>query len=528
MEFKKFTYKDKAGFVGFKVLQTFKYSSSFVRVNLQNDGKGINLFVEGLKEVLFFTRVKVGTWLYFDSVLVSRDFSVLWRNLQDCINYESIAFANSEFDFILEFFFDSSFYVEFEKNEMLVVKGTSLEKVDLRTIYGEDLQEVHDLSCLRRIRENNKKSFVTSFIGVLLDCSGSYIKKDSRDRICIYKITDPSIYPDFATINIFHKYSDQIPKLKNLGDILYFHKISLEVSSGKLRGTISSSSKDSSFSAHDYRDSKRAPYACFIEPVIINEDTIKEINQMKTWVKDSLSSSISEYLNLITLTDAQIISGEVDLIGRILSIGTLGVSISDPLVIHLQHNNKLIQILIPKVRKKLLTHINPGDTIRIRSIFNSFGGFVISDYTEILRIQFEDVIIKHNSSLNEVLDKFESATGKKVSYLGVSAIPKNSLRYPKVSIWDLEKFPDNSVFRLRVFLVCLWIRQPELQMELWDGKIEDSVKAFVAEKDILGFLNGFGLDKVNKSERLVVEAFRCLVKIVDGRFQIFETKLVGF
>ena len=396
-------------------------------------------------------------------------------------------------------------------------------------IYGEDVEESQDCSCLKKIREKvAKQGLVASFIGVLLDCSGSYLKNFSNDYIAIYKITDPSIFPDFATINIFHKHSDDLPKLKSLGDVVFFQNVSFHNFQGKLCGTLSKFSKSSSFSAHDYQDAKRSPYACFIKTVFMNEDLTIKIEQMKSWVRDSLSGSIFEYLNLKALTELQINSGEVDLIGRVLSVGSLGKSLSDPLVVHLQHDQKLSQVVIPKERKKLLANVGPGDTVRIRSVFKSFGVFVISDFSEVLRIQFEAVKIRQNFALNDLLQKFESATGKKRSRAGVSVIPKNSLRYQKVQVADLEKYPDSSVFRLRVYLVWIRAKAQELEVGLWDGEGEEVVKAFVDKKDGSEFLNGFELGLVNRSERLPVEAFRCLVKIVAGRYQIVETRLAGF
>jgi hypothetical protein len=535
MDFKIIKDTEKAGYVKFQVRSKIVYTSQFMRIGLLHDSFKINMFAVGIKEVNFLSKLHLNTFIYLKSFQVIRDLSLIKKHLPECLDLESIAFSYSDKDSFLEFSFSNTFYLEYQDSELSIIKGTPLESVDLSLLFGSDHEETSEnnsIPDLKQLQSTMPKKTISNYCGVILDCCGSYLKPTSKDYLATFKVTDPSLFPDFLSINIFHKNIDALPKLKNLGDIIYLQFILFSEFQGKMQGTLSASAKQSSFFVFDYEENTCKPYAWYRSQFFRESDVESRINSLKSWVRTSFGDKVKDYLknNTRPIKEVHPSTEDFDLIGKVVGLGRLGILLSDPFYLHLQlpDDERVYHVTIPKEKTKLLMHVQIGEIIKIRSLFKGFGNFLVSDFSEVLRIRFESMKIAENNRVRESLEKFQMAIGMKVKKGKISMVSEKAWKYPKIVMSVLEGHPDESIFRVKGFLLrVFW--DSLFWVIMWDAKDGDKYfKAFVQDEDFLEFMNGFKVEQVNSSKRLSSDVFRCLIKVKSGKYQIISTKLVGF
>lgn len=325
----------------------------------------INLIVEGALNVKFFSSIPVATRLSFKNFVLSQNFDLINTHLAGPMSGQKIALHDSDYDFFI--FLTSplpSIQLSFKENTLEIPNNASLNDINIGLLTKPSNTQTSNVfdeksACfdLRTIHEKVRNGHIfTTCYGIVLDCCDSYYAKpgESQDYLVSYKITDPSIFPDHANINIFHKDPKDIPKICFLGDVVVFNEIQFREYAGHVQGVIPNNYKNMSFHVFRYNDENCTPYANYklgIYETYINTVLIKSLVK---WFFSNFSLNIPIFIrNSKRLSDIKT-GEEIDVIVNILGITSLGVSKTDPQVYFVGDDNQVFLLVIPHDREKLV------------------------------------------------------------------------------------------------------------------------------------------------------------------------------
>jgi hypothetical protein len=506
---------------------------------ITSDSCKVNLFVEGKPYVNFFNRLHTKTTLTLMSFVIKDDFTIFKKHIPECLSAETIALALSDFKFYLEL--PKSFgtmLLSFAANSLELSDTTDLNSVDMSGLYSH--KESVSLSPerhagekfldLRQIYDKVKTAPIScSCWAVLVDCCDSYHPKDtSQDFLVTYKITDPSIYPDHACINIFHKDPKSIPKIAHFGDIIFFSQLQFKDYKGIIQGVVPASSKLSSYHVFMYNDVNFTPYASYKSNFNRDPEGEKRINSLIPWVSNTLENSLPSFWakTLKKLTEITQEESEIDVIGRVLDITSTGINPEDPVVVFLGDGDKIFQFIVTHERRRLLRWVKPADTIRIRSVFCEMDVLYLNIYTEVLKLPFKSLQVLPISSSEQLL-MLKKHYYCETSVQQVSQVAHKYMKFPLVSFEKINMYPVDSIIRIEGYMVRIKFKTIT-KVVIWDGFDEKSrIEAVIERDDLEKFLNGILWENVSARICSADKLLHAAVKVCSDHLQIVHTQLIN-
>lgn len=524
----------KAGCVELTLLTQFYYPTGLLRLSVEtNDGNKVNLFISNSATIPFFKELRPQTKISLQSYTTTMDCSVLKKFLPASIDPEKAISTDSTLKFHLELTFPlSSIYLEFGGNFLDIPAGALLSSVDLSTLYQQSSDKVAVTSqekyqTLKEISEKLKFGKATaSCWAVIIDCCDSYIKPDSSDYLITYKITDPSIFPRHANINIFHKDPKELPKIENFGDIILLNSVQFKEYKGSLYGTISSGIRNMSFFVFNYLNNSNKPYGSYKNLFIKDPESEYELQKLSNWVQGVFEIESPTFLleSSKKVSDVEESKGEFDIIAKVLGVFSLGTDPADPYLLLLMENGISYQLVLPSERKRLVYWIKAGDTVRIRSLTREKSQLFLNEYSEILKIPFKRLKVPENPDESKIVDSFYPYFTIQDS-VEISSVTSKALKFPEIGFGQLADVEVGRVVRIRGFLLNF---KPAIRtkMIVWDGFDESNkFEAFVDQDDLFEFLNGNSLDNICDKIAAWDKVFVAAVEVNSEGFRVIHTRL---
>jgi hypothetical protein len=521
-----------------KIISQVALATELLKISIVDSGdKKINLFVEGEKIVGFFQKLKPGTVLTFDKLMPRTDLEVLKVHLPEPLNLRAIVLDSSDcgFFYLIRAPMDN-LLIRSGMQSLEVPQGIDVSTVDLSVLYSTELLGLHikqeepsRWENLAALKHSVKKGPTTaSCWAILIDCCDSYSpKQPAHDFLVSYKITDPSIYPDFATVNIFHKDPKEMPKIRNLGDILFFTSLNFSEFKGAIQGLIAAHSKTSSFHVFSITDSDFVPYTSYRSTYDRESSSDSEISSLRSWVRSTFDQElpVSIMKNTRRLSSLEQDGTEVDVVARVLEFRPLGLRRDDPVVMCLGDEGRLGLVLLPANRRKLITHAYPGDLVRIRSLHYEAGLLSITPYTEILKITF----LQHfpdRFDYSEVLGRTMKAFVVEEPIQHISEVLGEHEMIVIAKIELLKTYPMNSVVGINGYVVKVESGSG-LMLTIWDGAREDNlVKVVVRMSEMETFLNGVSWSECRDLMVGYNKMFEAAVRVGEEAFEVVQTRLI--
>jgi len=219
---------------------------------------------------------------------------------------------------------------------------------------------------------------------VVLDCTSSYPVANSTDMLMLLKVTDESVFPDFANVQLFHQPQNPVPKVASYGDIMRLQHCYFKLYKGTLTGTMSAQSKAGKFSLYALTSEELTPYGlykCTFSPGL---DHHRHMLAVRRWAKARLVEETPVLGAAIPLSRAQ--NSECDVLARVYEKACMGSEELDPTVLFVYEGERATTILIEKNKAKMVKWLASGDTVRIRSVAFDENRLLPSNYTDILKI----------------------------------------------------------------------------------------------------------------------------------------------
>ena len=261
--------------IEFTLLSSFQFAKSLFKFQLADNGNTkVNLFIANPIQIEFFRNLPIKAKLFLPHFHVTKDFSDINKHFPDVIKSKNFATQGSNYDFILRLPEILPAFSVFSKGKVLEIpENANLEEINPLEYFQspnipqatqqEKISRCLDLEFIHQKVKNGH--FISSCCAVIIDCCDSYSPKpgENQDFLVCYKITDPSIFPEHATINIFHKDSKEIPKIANFGDVIILNDIQFGEYSNHLQGLIPANSKTMSFQLIKCNDQQFLPYSSY-------------------------------------------------------------------------------------------------------------------------------------------------------------------------------------------------------------------------------------------------------------------------
>jgi Telomeric single stranded DNA binding POT1/CDC13 len=500
------------------------------------DNKKVNLLAGGSSIVNFFTELPQNTKIKFSKYTLSSNLFKINEYVPKCLREQELAFQGSDYDFFINLVDPvprMSFY--YQGNTLEIPAGADLEGYSVKGLLQKPAaapaQEIalHKFCDLKSIYERVKNtSIIASCYAIILDCCGSYIPKpgESQDYLISYKITDPSLFPQHANINIFHKDPKEIPKIINFGDVILLNDIQFRVYDNVLQGVIATSFKQMSFNLFKYNDPKVMPYGNYRSVYHPNNESRSAVESIAEWGMGTLNSELPGFFKKSKMVSDIFINEEIDIICKIFGIALLGIHDEDPLVVFVGDTKTIFQLVIPHERKRLFKWARLGDTIRIRSVYCEEKLIYITAFTEILVIpkELENLQIGEFIYPNEISKLSSLYTSKNPSKI-VTYVDEKHKKYPQVSFTSLRTLPEDSIVRLEGYVIKIKYAN-NITITLWSGDNEHNrIDLVVYQENVLEFINGKSIDSIKKDLISYDRKFLALVKIDTGIYRIIHTQL---
>lgn len=323
-----------------------------LRLTLKDLTGTVNLILQGGILVRAFDKVKEQTRLVINDFVVTEDFARFRSFVPPFVQLQEFALHLSRSPFYILVAPPETSFPEiklFFKGNSVVVPG-ELRDFDLASLYVVQAAPKLSTSPQKLLGPNNERFATLQFIrdslspeapltassyAVVLDCTSSYQPSSASDYLMLLKVTDPSIYPAAAHIQIFHRENLAPPKIANIGDIIRLQNLPFKQHSGVLIGTMSSNSKFPSLYLFPIDDDEQlAPYAAYRGKFSNTAEHFPTLKHLRGWTRDILSRSLPDCLadtkRLTVVADARV---EFDAIARYYGHYNMGEASSDPIIV---------------------------------------------------------------------------------------------------------------------------------------------------------------------------------------------------
>lgn len=327
-------------------------NEELLRLTLKDASGSVNLIFQGAILVKAFEKVKEQTRLVISDFVVSEDYARFRSFVPPFVQLQEFALHLSRSPFYILVAPPETSFPEIKlyfKGNSVVVPG-ELRDFDLSSLYvvqhpaklSSSPQKLvgpggERFATLQFIRDSlsPEQPLTASAYAVVLDCTSSYQPSSATDFLMLLKVTDPTIYPAAAHIQIFHKESFVPPKVANIGDVIRLQNLPFKQHGGVLIGTMSSNSKfPSTFLFPIDDDEQLAPYAAYRGKFSNTPEHFPTLQHLRAWTKDTLARSLPDCLadtkRLMIAADAKV---EVDVLARYFGHYRMGEGPSDPLIV---------------------------------------------------------------------------------------------------------------------------------------------------------------------------------------------------
>jgi hypothetical protein len=286
----------------------------------------------------------------------------------------------------------------FYKADVEIPSGVPADSIDLKRLYAKSeppapkpavlapVRLTQDQYCsLSQIRAQAEGGLFASTYCVVLDCTGSYSVSNSTDVLMLLKVTDESIFPEHANIQVFHQPANAVPKVISYGDVLRVQNCMFKLFKGVLTGTLSAQSKAARLMLFTLDSDELTPYGTYKGSFANQTEHHKCMIELRRWAKRALSSPDPPVLSgSITLSKAQ--NTECDVLARVYAKYTVGEEDTDPVILFLYDAERTASLILDRSREKLVKWLVQGDTVRVRSVSFEDNRLIPSCYTDIFKI----------------------------------------------------------------------------------------------------------------------------------------------
>ena len=296
---------------------------------------------------------------------------------------------------------------------------------------------------------------------LILDCTSSYPVPNSQDHLLLLKVTDESLYPDHANIQLFHQPATPVPKVASYGDIMRLQNCHFKLYKGVLTGTISAQSKSSKFTLYSLYSDDLTPYGlykCTFSPGL---DHHRHMLSTRKWAKSRLiEGNLPVLTSSIPLHTAQ--NSECDVLARVYAKAYMGNEEIDPILLLIYDNDRATTMLVEKNRGKMVKWLQNGDTVRIRSVIFEENRLMPSIYTDILKIpsEIQEKQIGKFVEKEEFLEKIVHFLQPNSSQELISTLKSDFLPLKFTSFSEISHINPGEKVRLKAFIVNIFPQNP--------------------------------------------------------------------
>lgn len=382
------------------VADASRVHTQLLRVTLKDETGLINLIFEGSVLCHSFEALKQDTSLVLSNFIVTEEVDRFQKYFPPMIRPNTIAeHGTSKAIFILATATQRpNLRLTFYKANVEIPSGVPADSIDLKRLYSRSeplapkpavlapVRLTQDQYCsLSQIRAQAEGGLFASTYCVVLDCTGSYSVSNSTDVLMLLKVTDESIFPEHANIQVFHQPANAVPKVISYGDVLRVQNCMFKLFKGVLTGTLSAQSKAARLMLFTLDSDELTPYGTYKGSFANQTEHHKCMIELRRWAKRALSSPDPPVLSgSITLSKAQ--NTECDVLARVYAKYTVGEEDTDPVILFLYDAERTVSLILDRSREKLVKWLVQGDTVRVRSVSFEDNRLIPSCYTDIFKI----------------------------------------------------------------------------------------------------------------------------------------------
>lgn len=374
--------------------------TQLLRITLKDDTGKINLIIEGAVLCHSLEPLKRDTNLVLSNFIATEEVERFQKYFPPMIRPNPIAeHGTSKSLFLIATTAQRpDMLFTYWKIEVNVPSTMSTELIEIKQLYvrpesqaqkpvalASVMNRQDQYSSLSQIKAQAEGGLLASVYCVVLDCTGSYNVSNSIDVLMLLKVTDESIFPEYANIQVFHQPTNAVPKVAAYGDVLRIQSCMFKFFKGVLTGTLSAQSKAGRLMLFPLDSDELNPYGTYKCTFSSQTEHHKSMIELRRWAKMALTCSDPPVLSSsITLSKAQ--NSECDVLARVFAWHPVGAEDSDPVIVFLYDAERTAALVLDRPREKMLKYLNQGDTVRIRSVSFEESRLIPSCYTDILKI----------------------------------------------------------------------------------------------------------------------------------------------
>ncbi|CAG9311314.1 unnamed protein product [Blepharisma stoltei] len=551
--------------------QKAKLNEFVLRVTISDATGKINIIFEGQELVNIFDKVRPGTKLRLNYFIVSGDFHNLSKYFPSVVPMQNTLTYGTNSKFFIHIIIPTMPELTFTHNNtsISIFPDTVLESINLSKLYlpqqqnsalpqkllGPNMEKFSSLKFIRdNIHENSKLS--ASCYALVVDSTSSYQYSESTEYLSTLKVTDPSIFPNVASISIFHEDPKILPKIIGFGDIIRMEQFIFKTHRDSLNGKLTFSDKNSKFYLFSLIDDNQIPYSSFRGNFEQAPEILNSLQAIRSWGKITLTNRVPMLPNSTKFLRELKPKDQSDILLRIFGVFSMGINEDDPKAIVGYDQDSICQIIVPREKEKLLKLIQSRDIIRVKDLIYENGRFSLGKSSDILKIYefmnlwyipVETSKEKELQNLAEIYLPQRSMTIK----TEISASVKSSLLlkdYPSLSAMPLNETCKIEGFGVRIvpeemnrfFCLncevskpyeicqcgCITLITSDIFIYLWDGLNDEGiVKTVLTKENYQHFVQNLTWHQF-KSAVIGFDGFLELgIKVTNVGYEIMETSL---
>lgn len=512
--------------------------TQLLRVTLRDATGLINLIFEGSVLCHGFETLKQETNLVLSNFKVEEEVERFQKYFPPMIRPNTIAEhgTNKTMFIIATATQRPDLRLTYWKTEVEVLSSVPANSIDLKRLYARSEPPTSKPAALAAVSPRQDQYFSLSQIKaqaeggllasaycVVLDCTGSYSVSNSTDVLMLLKVTDESIFPEHANIQVFHQPTNAVPKVIAYGDVLRVQGCAFKLFKGMLTGTLSAQSKAARLMLFTLDSDELTPYGVYKGTFSNQTEHHKCMIELRRWAKTALTGADPPVLsNSITLSKAQ--NTECDVLARVYAKYTVGAEDSDPVILFLYDADRTASLVLDRNREKMVKWLIQGDTVRVRSVSFEENRLIPSCYTDIFKIPMfiERRQLPAERSQEEILSRAVAFYLPQQGPVLISSL-QNELKALRICAFaEANRLPAGEKVRTKGYVVsitpsspaevrgyfCVQCRQfthqefcpcgretdlrCQVGLVLWDGKNDreaDLLRVTIREKQLSEFLN---------------------------------------
>ena len=555
------------------VVSRNKIHQNLLRAQLSDFTGKVNLIFEGEELVKALEKVKPDTKINLKNFFVTDETALISSYFPTFVDTQSIACMDTELNWYILVSRENKQFpailFKYDRNQVELNSGTNLDYLDVSSLYEVSLPSSHHklkgpsndkYVALDYIKDSIRETaIVSSCYGVLLDSTRSYTQTNSPDFKVTLKISDPTIYPQIATVVIFHKESEELPKVCSIGDIVRIDQFRFKKYNESLNIICKSNAKQAGLFLFHLEQQDLSPYASYRSHFSQGQSHYHKLHSLRTWVKHQFSSQVPNSITSTKPLDQTPSQEEIDILARVFGVYKLGIGQFDPSTVVVYNGKHFAQCIVPHEKSKLLQWLQPGDCVRFRSVKFSNCKIILTVYSDILKVQgcFRSLQLPSMPENEDQLKLIASNYTPPPEHSMKTGMHPSAKTLPLFSFNQLKRQKPGANCRIEGYVVKIDPQSPaeiwglfcancnqktneeicecgnetdvrcDLEFLLWDGEENEKnlIKVVVKEQECSNFLRGQDWDSMKK--HLMQPFNKVELGIQVGQvFQVFKTVLV--